>query len=202
VLAVLEFDGLAGCPDSELFRDPCEITHETSCHRLSAMASAALRKMGMHSAADEHEKGTSEVVFDFNEIEPPDIELHCAEGRNDLRRGEKERWDILYCAYCARFHEWRNGFSEAQRDVDVEERHCTAWANQGMRSKFLREHGGTTRYPEMELHGTGGLLSIAKDKRWAFKVTNVPGVPPARILLPICAYSRVVCTFRCRVEWQ
>ena len=51
-----------------------------------------------------------------------------------------------------------------------------------MRAKFVRDNGGSTKYPHMELHGTGGLIEIVKDKRWRFEVINIPGAPCSKEL--------------------
>ena len=95
--------------------------------------------------------------------------------RKDLPRGLRERYDVLYCAYCAVFRDCNEGFTREQRDADPEDRFCVNWSNPRSRAKFRQKCGGCTMWPKMATTGKGNIFEIAADRRWAFSLTNAPG---------------------------
>ena len=135
-------------------------------------AATALRQMGRHDLAATTE--AQQVQFDFDELFPEEVELHCASKRNDLPRGVTEKWSIQYCAYCAVFHNYEEAFTQDAHNYDIAERYCKQWSNPRSREIFCEQNGGTL-YPTMKTTGTGNILEIAKDRRWAFTLVNVPG---------------------------
>ena len=114
------------------------------------------------------------VEIDFQNTDPREIERHCASKRVDKPREARDRYDVAYCAYCAVFHDFNEGFSREQQNAEPEERFCVIWSNRRSRELFRLQHNGGTLWPTMATAGKGNICEIATDRRWAFTLTNVP----------------------------
>ena len=138
-------------------------------------ASEALRRMGKEKLALSTER--RQMVFDWLDsvTDPKLIEVHCARSRTDLPRQINSKWSVAYCAYCGVFHDIYEAFTREQRAAGPEERFCKAWSNPRSRANFQKGRGGCTMWPHMATTGKGNILEIAKDRRWAFTLVNVPG---------------------------